>query len=285
MAIELKTRFGPAGVPPGCASTLEALSYVKDEGLDAFEMEFVQGVRMGAPLAGEIGVLAKKLDISLSCHAPYWINCCALEELKLRNSVRHLTDCIKVGEALGDQRFVIVFHPGFYLGQSPAEAGRKIKATMESALSEIRSRNLRNVVLGMETTGKQSQFGTLEEILAICSQLELAVPVIDFAHLHARSKGGMKTEADYLSVFEKAEKSLGPRIARTLHCHFSELNFDPVKGNEKNHVPIGTGPGPDFRPLARVISTHKFSPTIICESPLLDKDALKLKAMLEDAAR
>lgn len=274
-------RFGPAGVPPECSGTLEAVSYVKEEGLSALEIEFVRGVSMGSELAGKIGSLARKLDISLSCHAPYWINCSALEEQKTRNSVRHLSDCIRVGENLGDQRFVIVFHPGFYLGQSSEEAGKKVISTMKEAISEIKARGLKKVSLGMETTGKQAQFGTLPEILEIASELDFTVPVVDFAHLHARSKGAMKTEQDYLSVFSAIEKALGPKEARELHCHFSELNFDPVKGNEKNHVPIGTGPGPEFLPLAKVISKNGFSPTIICESPLLDKDALKLKAILE----
>jgi deoxyribonuclease-4 len=287
MAKEISARFGPAGVPPECAGTLEALPFVKKEGLSAFEMEFVQGVKMGPDLAGEIGVLAKKLDILLSCHAPYWINCSALEEVKIKRSVHHLKDCVKVGEALGDQRFVIVFHPGFYLGQCSAEAARKVKSTMRQVADFIEERNLRNVSLGMETTGKQSQFGTLEEILEISSELEFSVPVIDFAHLHARGKGCMKTEEDYLSVFERIEKSLGSRVAKGVHCHFSELIFDSVKGNEKKHIPIGAGnpPSPDFLPLAKVIAKNGFSPVIICESPLLDKDAMKLKRILEKAIR
>ncbi len=253
-------------------------------GLLALEMEFVRGVKMGEKLAGEIGALAKKEGISLSCHAPYWINCSALEEIKIKNSTRHLTDCVKVGEGLGDQRFVIVFHPGFYLGQSSEIAGKKVRETIKHVVSEIKERSLKNVVLGMETTGKQLQFGTLEEILPICSELDSTVPVVDFAHLHARSKGAMKTESDYLAVFEKIEKALGKKAAENLHCHFSELNFDPIKGNEKNHVPLGTGPGPDFLPLAKVIARNGFSPTIICESPLLDKDALRMKAIFESVS-
>jgi deoxyribonuclease-4 len=282
---KILARFGPAGVPPECESTLAALPYVKEEGLTAFEMEFVQGVKMGPELAGRIGKAAKDLDILLSCHAPYWINCSALEEIKIKNSIRHLTDCIKVGEGLGDQRFVIVFHPGFYLGQSSAEAGKKIKSAMDKAVSEIKSRSLKNVVLGMETTGKQSQFGTVDEIVGICSQLDFSVPVVDFAHLHARGKGCMKTEEDYLSVFETIEKGLGTKISGNLHCHFSELNFDPIKGNERNHIPIGAAKSPDFLPLAKVIAKNGLAPVIICESPLLDKDAMKLKAMLERVSK
>jgi len=277
-------RFGPAGVPPSCSSTLEAVSYVRKIGLLALEIEFVRGVKMGEKLAGEIGALAKREGISLSCHAPYWINCSALEEIKITNSIRHLTDCVKVGDALGDPRFVIVFHPGFYLGQSSEVAGRKVRETMKQVVSEIKERSLKNVVLGMETTGKQLQFGTLDEILPICSELDSTVPVVDFAHLHARSKGAMKTESDYLAVFEKIEKSLGRKSAENLHCHFSELNFDPIKGNEKNHVPLGTGPGPDFLPLAKVIAKNGLSPTLICESPLLDQDALRMKAIFESVS-
>ncbi len=278
-------RFGPAGVPPECSGILDALPFVKGEGLSAFEMEFVQGVKMGPELAGKIGKLAGDLEILLSCHAPYWINCCALEEVKINRSVHHLKDCVDVGQALGDPRFVIVFHPGFYLGQSSAESGKKVMSTMQRVVDVIREKGLRNVVLGMETTGKQSQFGTLDEILGVCSQMDFSVPAVDFAHLHARGRGCMRTEDDYLAVFEKIERKLGATAARGVHCHFSELNFDPVKGNERNHVPIGSAspPSPDFMPLAKVIVKNGLSPVLICESPLQDKDALKMKAIVEEA--
>ena len=85
-------RFGPAGIPIGTPEegTAAGIAYCKEIGLGAMEVEFVHGVKMGEAAAREAGEVARKSDVLLSCHAPYYINCCAKEELKIAGSVRHI---------------------------------------------------------------------------------------------------------------------------------------------------------------------------------------------------
>ena len=82
-------RFGPAGIPIQCQgnSTLDGVKCCADLGLAAMEMEFVHGVRMKEDSAKEISQTAKDLDISLSSHAPYYVNCCTEEKKKMAKIV------------------------------------------------------------------------------------------------------------------------------------------------------------------------------------------------------
>ena len=85
-------RFGPAGIPIQCEgkSTIEGIKCCAELGLRAMEMEFVQGVRLNEKNAHEINKVARDLDISLSSHAPYFINFCSKEKAKIQNSIRNL---------------------------------------------------------------------------------------------------------------------------------------------------------------------------------------------------
>jgi len=94
-------RFGPAGIPLGCeGGTLKGVEYCKKIGLGAMEVEFVRGVKMGRETALAVGKKAKELGIALSCHCPYWINCCAKEPQKLDASVRNLMETARAAQAL-----------------------------------------------------------------------------------------------------------------------------------------------------------------------------------------
>jgi len=78
--------FGPAGVPHASKerSTAGGIKTVKELGLDAMEVQFVRGVKMGEETARNVGMVAESLGIVLSVHAPYYINLNAGEEKKFR---------------------------------------------------------------------------------------------------------------------------------------------------------------------------------------------------------
>jgi len=70
---------------------------------------------------------------------------------------------------------------------------------------------------------------------------------------------------------------------RHVHSHFSGMEFTKTLagGNEKRHLPIKKARGPDFEALAREILRRKVSITIISESPILERDSLLMKEILE----
>ncbi|MFH1685855.1 MAG: TIM barrel protein [Candidatus Micrarchaeota archaeon] len=265
-------RFGPAGIPIQCkgSSTLEGVTCCRELGLDAMEMEFVHGVRMGELAAKEIAVASKKLDISLSSHAPYYINLCTDDEHKINNSKHHIFDAAKITSLAGGN--ITVFHPGFYQKLSPKEAYERAKKVLMEIEESLIQNNIK-IRLGAENVGKKTAFGSFDENINLSSELEMVEPVIDFAHLHARGDFKIRGESDYLAIFEKLESRLGDYVKR-FHCHFSEINYGD-KG-ERNHLVLGSNNEPPYEPFIKVLAENGYCGTVICESPQIDIDAMKL---------
>ncbi len=271
----MKVYLGPAGVPTICKerSTIAGIRTVSELGLNAMEVEFVRGVKMSLEAAKEAGENAKELNVKLSVHAPYFINLCSPDNKKVENSKKMILDSAERAEAMEAE--VVVFHPGFYGKLSPLEALEKVKEGCSDLNDRMRSLGIRKVKLGLETTGKQSTFGSLDEIIEICKKVKNCVPVIDFAHIYAR-QGGI---IDYSKIFD----SLKPLKLKSLHTHFTCVEFSSAgigRGNERYHLEL-KAKKPDFEILAKEIIKRDFEITIISESPVLEQDSLKMKEIIE----
>ena len=276
----MRIRFGPAGIPLQCSGgTVEGIQCCHEIGLDAMEMEFVQGVRMKEDGAIEAAKAAKKYDISLSSHAPYFVNLCSKEPEKIQNSKRHIISSARITALAGGN--ITVFHPGFYQKVSKEEAFKLAKKHLVEIEAELETMNTKPAIrLGAETVGKKSAFGGLDENIRLSQELEMVVPVIDFAHLHARGDVKISGEADYAKVFDMLEKELGSSYVKSFHAHFSEINYSD-KG-ERNHYPLGTNNEPPLKPLMKVLAENEYSGTIICETPKLELDAILMKKEFEN---
>jgi deoxyribonuclease IV len=268
-----RIRFGPAGIPIQCegSSTIEGVRCCRKIGLDAMEMEFVQGVRMREDGAAQVDEAARASDIKLSSHAPYFVNLCSDDPVKLANSKRHIIASARITALAGGD--ITVFHPGFYQKLPPEEAYAKAKKNLSEIVEELKTQNIK-IRLGAETVGKKSAFGGLEENIRLAQEVEMVVPAIDFAHLHARGDVRLKGEADYKAVFDRLERELGDYVKR-FHCHFSEIHYS--ERGELNHFPLLTNNEPPYKPFMKVLAENGYAGTVICETPKLDIDALTMK--------
>ena len=133
--------------------------------------------------------------------------------------------------------------------------------------------------LGIETMGKLNQLGDLGEVLEQCAVDERFVPVVDFGHLNCREAGNAFPDIDsYRRVFDRIAAARGDEVAKSLHCHFSKIEY--TSAGEKRHVTFeqSGGYGPEFEPLAEAIRLEGVSPNIICESAGTQaEDALAMK--------
>ncbi|RLG57332.1 MAG: endonuclease IV [Hadesarchaea archaeon] len=269
--------LGPAGIPLSSRerSTLGGLRRVAELGLNAMEIEFVRGVAMSNEMADEVGDLAKELNILLSVHCPYFINLNSSDRKKLEASKKRILDSAERAFHMGAH--IVVFHPGYYGSKTPEATFDSIMEACEDMLDHMRSAGIKKVALGLETTGKVSQFGTLDEIVRLCGRVRGCEPVVDFAHLWARNAG----KIDYEEIFKK----LSPLKLKLLHCHFTSMEWTPAKidgyGNEKRHLPIEFDE-PPFKPLAKRILKQKMDVTLISESPVLEQDSLTMKKVFEE---
>jgi len=269
-------RLGPAGncISAEDGSTIGSLNRLAELKLNAQEIEFVRNVYLNSKNAKEVGALAEELKIKLSVHAPYFINLSSADKKIIDASEKRIWDSVVRADEMKAE--IVVFHPGYYSGFPPEKAFELVKEACEDLVDRMKSQGIKDVLLGLETTGKVSQFGTLEENIEISKQVNECVPVLDPAHLFARDGG----KIDYSEMFEKI-KSLN---LNHIHIHFSGIKWRPVKltgkGNEWHHMEIKTDQ-PPFEPLAKEILKRKLNVTIICESPVLEIDSLKMKKMFE----
>ena len=271
--MQVKLRFGPAGMPLALkGKTLsEGIEYTASIGLHAFEIEYVRGVRLKREEGIKAKQAAEKNDVLLSCHAPYYINCCSPIKIKQQIAIRNIIQTARAAEILGAR--IIVFHPGYYQTQSKEQAMKNCISVLKQALQKMKSEKL-HTRLGTELTGKPSAFGSLEEIIELAKKIDI-YPVIDFAHHHARNNGCIKERGDYEKIFAEIKKGLGSEYLKGLHCHFSELVY--TEKGERFHIPIFTKNSPNLKWLAEIIKSRRYKFTMISESPMLEKDALKMQ--------
>lgn len=270
-------RFGPAGRPIGYkGKTTQVCDYIKEIGLDAFEYQATYGVRISKQSALELGENAEKNDVLVSMHAPYYINLCSQKEDTVKKSITRLIQSVKAGNWMNSYR--IVFHTGFYTKYSPEEAMKKCKDAISDLLEEVETLGIKNYTFAPETTGKKSQFGSLDELIDISRSFDNFAPTVDFAHMHARAGGSIKTKEDYAKIFDKIESELG---IKTFHSHFTKIEYTEA-GERKHHVLADENFGPPLLPLLELISENGFNITLICETPYLDIDALEMKKDYEN---
>ncbi|MGZ7159801.1 MAG: deoxyribonuclease IV, partial [Methanobacterium sp.] len=60
------------------------------------------------------------------------------------------------------------------------------------------------------------------------------------------------------------------------HSHFTKIEYTDA-GERKHHILKDDNYGPPLIPLLELISENEYNVTIICETPLIDIDALQMK--------
>ncbi len=273
-------KFGPSGnsnafYDQGYKSSLDAPGWLRDMGLEAYEYSCTKGVKIRESTAVQLGEKARENNITLSIHAPYYLNLASPDEDKRRNSIRYLMESLQAARWMGAGR--VVFHPGSCGKTGRAKALELAKDTLSRAIDQADGKGFGDIVLCPETLGKTNQLGRLEEIIEMCKLDSRLIPTIDFGHIHAYTLGGLKEKRDYLRVFEVIEEGLGRERLKNLHIHYSRVEYTG-RGEKKHWTLADTRYGPEFEPLAEVLIEKDINATIICESRgTMAEDAAVLK--------
>jgi deoxyribonuclease-4 len=278
--------FGPAGnsdsfYAQGHKSTVETFAWITAMGLDAYEYSFGRGVRLGEAMAKKIGAEAAAHHVTLSVHAPYYINLATEDPQKAENNVRYFVQSATAAKWMGARR--IVFHAGTQGTLPREEAFSRIQAALKDVIAALDEAGVGDIELCPETMGRAKQIGDVDEVVALCRLDERLVPAADFGHLHARGRGALNEEADFAAVLDKLEDGLGGYHARRFHVHFSRIEYTAA-GEKMHRTYEETDYGPDFEPLARLIVKRRLEPIIICESRgTMAEDAVILKRIYTEA--
>jgi len=265
--------FGTGGVPLSAESrsTEAGIERIAEFGLGCMEVEFVQGVRMSSEVAASVGELAARKKVVLTAHGPYFVNLNAVEPQKVHMSKQRILQTARISALFGARS--ITFHAAFYLKNTPAETYAVVKKHLQEVVNILRKEG-NNVTISPEVTGKPSQFGTLEEILQLSSEIEGVLPCIDFSHWHART-GKANSYQEFSHILDQVERILGRRGLDNMHMHISGIAYGN-KGEIK-HLML---PESDFQyaELLKALKERKAKGIVICESaPYIEQDALLLQ--------
>jgi len=238
---------------------------VREAGLDAMELQFVRNVQFNPEKAEEARLEARRSDVLLSVHAPYYINLNSSSDETRRKSEDWLLRSLRAAEAFN--AWIVVVHAAVY-GEERDKAEPNIIGSLRKVRREAKEESL-HAVIGLETMGKRAAWGTLNEIHAIMEAVEGVLPVLDFAHLHAR---GPRLDRKGLDAILDAVIS-EPR----LHCHLSGIEY--TEAGERRHLRLGEGL--DHRSVLEALIANGRDSTVICESTSPLEDAQEIRRLLD----
>ena len=231
-SFRIGTVGSPISTPKKPGGSLGAVQQMRSLGLQALELGWVQSVRVSEETCAIIKKEAQTQEISLSVHAPYFINLNADDE-EWPKSRKRLMDAAYYGNLAGATD--IIFHPGSYFEQPAEIVLEKAIPRLAECLQEIRASG-NPVTLRPETMGKSAMLGSLEDTIEMSKQIPGVLPCVDFAHLHARSAGKENSKPEWLAILEMLRGSLGDDSLQSMHIHLSGIEYS-AKG-EKNHLPL-----------------------------------------------
>lgn len=271
-----KLLFGTAGIPMAAkgTDTASGIAAVRELGLNALELEFVQSVNISREKAPIVAAAAKKNDVVLTCHAPYYINLNAADATKMDAGKKRLAKAAEIAWLCG--AVSVAFHPGFYLGESKEKAYETVKKELAAVVAELKNIGCK-ITIRPETTGKRTQFGDLHEILRLCQGIEQVMPCIDYAHMHAR-EGKNNTYGEFCEILAAVENALGKEALKSMHIQIAGVNYS--SSGERNHLNLADS-DLNYSEIARSWKEYDVAGIVISESPNIEGDALMLKKLYE----
>lgn len=265
--------FGTAGIPHSTqkkSNPIEGVKQIHALGLDCMQLEFAHGVRMKEEVSSGLRKVSYELGIPLTSHGPYYINLNAREQDKIDSSVERIIQTAKISDLCGAES--MTFHAAFYMKDSPYDVFDLVEKSL-NVIEEHLGRLDIEIELRPELTGKSSQFGSLEELIALTRSVNTCHPCMDFSHLYARTNI-FNSEQEFDEILDRLKIELGAESLNNMHIHLSGISSNS-KGDLK-HLNLEDS---DFnwRDLMKSLKKHDCKGYIICNSPNLEKDALLMK--------
>lgn len=277
-------RFGPSGnddifYESGYKRSLEAPKWLSEQGLTAYEYSLTKGVHVNDDTVIAIGEEAKKYGITVSIHAPYYINFANPSDEMAEKSYGYVLDSLRVLRLMQGNRLVV--HTATDGKMTRQDALELVKKRLNVLIDKVQKAGYEDMYICLETMGKQAQIGTYQEIIDLCTMYDHFMPTFDFGHINALGQGCLKTPEDFEKIIQLSFEKLGEWRTKNMHVHFSKIEYGS-KGEIKHLTFEDNVFGPEFEPFAKMIKKYNLTPTIICESKgSMARDAIIMKKIYE----
>ena len=281
-------KLGPAGVPLSCKgrTIVEGMDDITVLGLDAMEVQTVRTIQpQHFDQYWQAGILSWKSDFEMNMHGPYYAELLGSKRERNR-TLSKMETSLQAGKIINARH--LTFHVGPYGEYDPGtEANEQVANVMAGVVDRVREvwgdeeeeeeysafpwvHESEPSLVGVETSGRQELWGTVEEVLEVCNHVEGTVPVLNMGHIHARGHGRLRTSEDYAELFDQARETYG---GSTFYCHFAGVEHR--MGNALHYTQIKKS-DLKFEPFAEYLAEEGdwMDITIISDSPLLEHDAM-----------
>lgn len=225
---------GVSMMPPDGVDDHQFLDELVERGFTALELPFVTDFPWKEKRCATFGEAAAERGVRLSVHAPYFATLTPEDPERGAQCLAALEHTMKLGRALGAP--IIVAHGGSTHGEAPEVLMDRIGERLERVAPKVEGLG---VGLGLETAGKEGAWGTLGDIALAASRFSFVRPVVDWAHLHAVTGGGLTSRAAFDQVLAFLGTQFPGWMIDPLHCQFTD-NLVGLKGEVK-HLPYGEG--------------------------------------------
>ena len=284
----MSLKLGPAGVPLSCKgrTIVEGMDDITVLGLDAMEVQTVRTIQpQHFDQYWQAGILSWKSDFEMNMHGPYYAELLGSKRERNR-TLSKMETSLQAGKIINARH--LTFHVGPYGEYDPGtEANEQVANVMEGVVERVKEvwgdeeeeeeysafpwvHESEPSLVGVETSGRQELWGTVEEVLEVCNHVEGTVPVLNMGHIHARGHGRLRTSEDYAELFDQARETYG---GSTFYCHFAGVEHR--MGNALHYTQIKKS-DLKFEPFAEYLAEEGdwMDITIISDSPLLEHDAM-----------
>ena len=290
-------KLGPAGVPLSCKgrTIVEGMDDITALGLETME---IQTVRTVAPhhfdQYWQAGILSWKTGFEMNLHGPYYAELLGDKRERSR-TLSKMEASLQAAKVINARH--ITYHVGPYCDYSRGPKANEQVANVIAGVVDRCAQIWNNedeaedyaafpwvlentpTLIGVETSGRQELWGSLEEVLEVTNHVEGTVPVLNLAHIHARGHGRLRTSEDFGELFDLVRESIG---GKTFYCHFSGIEHR--MGNALHYTQIKKS-DLKFEPLAEFLAEDGewLDITMISDSPLLEHDAMFMMQQCERA--
>ncbi len=257
-----KLNFLTAGIPLRAKDYKTGFEALSNLNLDGLELEFVHGVRMSD--ASKTFLKNNKNGFLLTAHAPFYINLNSKEEDKVSASIQRIIETADAANELNG--YSITYHAAFYLKEDKKTVFNKLIKRHEKIFEALQNNP---IWVRPETTGKETQWGDIDEIIELSKIFPKMLPCVDFSHIHARTGGKYNTYEEFCSIFEKIGNNLGDIALNNFHAHVAGIEYS-IKG-EKKHLNLEESDF-NYKDLLRAFKKFNIKGAVVCESPNIEED-------------
>jgi len=277
LSMRLGVMYGISDMPvvKTTEQTLHVLRELYKVGMKAFVLpkELFAGVESSSDLYKEfygdmlkIREMAQKFNIELALHYP------DLPEDPDEALKVFCTIC-----SVMDARTFII-QPDIYKNMPQDQSVRLAVYKINEIMTNLRT----SCKIGIETTGRVQQPGSLEQVVDIAKRTKGTEVILNWAHIHARGSGALRSEDDFRQVFSYVTNNIGRSWLDDAYFLFSGISYGP--SGEIKHIPLARS-DISLRNMIRQAVSFGTKGTLIFEDPDKEKLLLNILDDLSDMVR